>query len=168
MKAFIGIFVAVLIFMGAGYYLFQSSAESEDPSNKPGELFESLGADHIDEGSTASVTYNSNPPSSGPHWPTAAPWGVYDQPEADERYIHNLEHGGIWLSYKPSLPADQIILLKDFAKRYRKVIVTSREENDSNISLAAWTRVQKLDSFDERTVIQFIEAHYDQGPEKVP
>lgn len=168
MKAFIGIFISVLLFVGLGYYLFQSSSEAEDPGNKPGELFENLGADHIDEGTQTPVTYNSNPPSSGPHWPVASVWGVYDIPEPDERYVHNLEHGGIWISYKPTLPAETIAQLKDFAKRYRKVVVTPREANDSNIALAAWTRVQKLDSFDERTIIQFIEAHYDQGPEKVP
>jgi hypothetical protein len=168
MKAFIGIFVAVLLVVGLGYFLFQSSEKPVDPSEQPGETFESQGQEHINEGTTGVKTYNSNPPTSGPHWPVAAPWGVIDNPEPDERYIHNLEHGGIWITYKKSLPADQINQLKDFARRYRKVIVTPRDANDSNIALAAWTHKQNMDAFDEATVLKFIEAYYDQGPEKVP
>lgn len=168
MKAFIGIFLVVLAVVGLGYFLYTSS-ENKDPLALPGQLMENQGADHIPEGSKEHPAYNSNPPTSGWHWPTAAPWGVYDNPEADERYIHNLEHGGIWISYKPStVSAEDQDKLKDFAKRWRKVVVTPREANDTNIALAAWTRLQGLDVYDENTIIRFIEAHYDQGPEKVP
>ncbi len=169
MKAFIGIFGVVIAVVGLGYYLFTSSNSAPDSSTKPGELLENQGAEHIADGSKEHPPYNSNPPTSGWHWPEAAPWGIHDNPEADERYVHNLEHGGIWISYKPSVvSAEDISRLKDFAQRYRKVIVTPREANDSNIALAAWTRLQKLDAFDETTILRFIEAHYDQGPEKVP
>jgi hypothetical protein len=168
MKAFIGIFVIVLVVVGLGYYLFTASQEP-NPADLPGETFESLGADHIDDGSTDHPAYNSNPPTSGWHWPVAAPWGVYDNPEKDERYIHNLEHGGIWISYKPSVvSAEDIAKLKDFAQRYRKMIITPREANDSPIALAAWQHLQKIDSYDETTILRFIDAFYDQGPEKVP
>jgi hypothetical protein len=168
MKAFIGIFVVVLVVVGLGYFLFQASNKPIDPSEQPGEAFEDQGAEHIAEGSTSQVTYNSNPPTSGPHWPSAAPWGIYDNPEPDERYVHNLEHGGIWISYKPTVDAETITQLKDFAKRYRKIIVTPRAANDSNIALAAWMHKQNMDAYDEATIIKFIEAYYDQGPEKVP
>lgn len=169
MKTFAIIFVVVLAVVGLGYWLFTSSAKPVDPSSKPGQLFDDLGATHINEGSTDHPSYNSNPPTSGWHWPAAAPWGVYDNPEKDERYVHNLEHGGIWISYKPSaVTPETITLLKDFAKRYRKIIVTPREANDASISLAAWRRLENLDSYDERKIVEFIEAHYDQGPEKVP
>src|SRR5437868_596289 len=57
--------------------------------------------------------YNSELPSSGSHWATPAPWGVQPTFEADERYVHNLEHGGIWIAYSPSLPDDQKQKLKD-------------------------------------------------------
>ena len=168
MKAFIGIFLGVLLFVGLGFFLFRASEKPIDPSEQPGETFENQGATHIADGTTGTMTYNSNPPTSGNHWPAAAPWGVYDNAEPDERYIHNLEHGGIWISYKPSLPAEQVNQLKDFARRYRKVVVTPREANDSNIALAAWTHLQKLESYDEQAILKFIEAYYDQGPEKVP
>jgi hypothetical protein len=169
MKTFIGIFAIVLAVVGLGYYLFQQSNKPVDPASQPGQLYDDLGAKHIPEGTKDHPAYNSNPPSSGDHWPAAAPWGVYDSEQADEWFIHNLEHGGIWISYKPStVPAETQALLKEFAKRYRKVIVSPREANDANIALAAWRRVQKLETFDENTILKFIESYYDQGPEKVP
>jgi hypothetical protein len=58
-----------------------------------------------DEGAThvpfnTPVTYESNPPASGSHWPSPATWGVYvDPPIPREQYVHNLEHGGIVLAW---------------------------------------------------------------------
>jgi hypothetical protein len=167
MKIFIIYFVVVLAVVGLGFFLFQTE-EPEDPTALPGELLENQGAVHIEDGSTDHPPYNSNPPTSGWHWPAPADWGIYKVAFPDEKFVHNLEHGGIWISYKPSkVSVETITLLEDFAKRYRKIIVAPRETNDSNIALAAWTRLQKLENYDEQTIIKFIEAHYDQGPEKV-
>jgi hypothetical protein len=168
MKTFIGIFVVVLAVVGLGYFLFQSSSNPPSPEENPGQFFESQGATHIPEGSTEHPTYSSNPPTSGSHWPEPAAWGVYKTAIPDERFVHNLEHGGIWISYKPSLDAETIAKLEDFASRYRKVVVAPREANDSVIALAAWEYLQKLDAYDENTILKFIEAYYDEGPEKVP
>ncbi|HYC79421.1 MAG TPA: DUF3105 domain-containing protein [Candidatus Binatia bacterium] len=168
MKVFISIFVVVLAVVGLGYFLFQSSAEPADPNEGPGEFFVEQGAEHIAEGTTEHPPYSSNPPTSGWHWPSPAAWGVYKSALPDERFVHNLEHGGIWISYKPSVDAETIAKLEDFAQRYRKVIVAPREANDSNIALAAWEYLEKMDVYDENTILNFIEAYYDEGPEKVP
>jgi len=168
MKTFGIIFIIVLAVVTMGYFLFQSSEKESDPGSKPGELLDNQGATHIPEGSKSQASYNSNPPTSGDHWPAPANWGVYKAEQPDERLIHNLEHGGIWISYKPDTAAETVAKLEDFAQRYRKVIVAPRAANDSNMALAAWTRLQKLESFDENAILEFIQAHYDQGPEKVP
>ena len=47
----------------------------------------------------ANVTYNSFPPSSGPHYQQPAPWGIYEDPVKQTILVHNLEHGGIVLQY---------------------------------------------------------------------
>jgi hypothetical protein len=45
------------------------------------------------------VTYNSFPPSSGPHYQQPAPWGIYEDPVKQTILVHNLEHGGIVVQY---------------------------------------------------------------------
>ena len=45
------------------------------------------------------MTYNSFPPSSGPHYQQPAPWGIYEDPIKQTILVHNLEHGGIVIQY---------------------------------------------------------------------
>ncbi len=132
---------------------------------------------HIAEGTTTPVAYNSNPPSSGPHWPQPASWGIVGgTPEPDERYVHNLEHGGIWITYKPDLPADQIQQLKDAFNGLPadsqfnevKAVMSARAANTSPISLVAWTYVEDLPIPDAAAIKDFYLNHVNKGPELIP
>jgi hypothetical protein len=163
----IGIYVVVIaVVVGIGFLLFQSSKSK--PKDLPGQTFENQGQKHIAQGSTDHIVYNSNPPTSGDHWPQPAAWGKYDTTLPDEELVHNLEHGGIWISYNPK-KVDQATIdqLNDFAQRYQLIIVEPREKDDSAIALAAWTHLENMDSYDETTILKFITAYYNQGPEKV-
>jgi len=160
---YLGVLIVVI---AAAFGLFKSSQKQEE--NLPGQAFENLGQQHITQGSTDHKPYNSNPPTSGDHWPQPAAWGIYKATLPDEQLVHNLEHGGIWISYQPD-KVDQATInqLEDFAKRYAKIIVEPRPQDDAPIALAAWTRLQNLDHYDETTILKFINALYDKGPEKV-
>src|ERR1700733_10453690 len=92
--------IVVGVVVGLGFWLFTASNKPKTPGEQPGQTFENQGQTHITEGSTDHPTYNSNPPTSGWHWPSPAAWGVYPNGQPDERLVHNLEHGGIWISYK--------------------------------------------------------------------
>src|SRR3954468_11549389 len=132
------VYIGVLIIaMGLGFWLFTSSKKQTE--NLPGQAFESLGQTHITEGSLDHPPYNSNPPTSGWHWPQPAQWGTYNTTQPDEQMVHNLEHGGIWISYQPD-KVDQATIdkLNDFAKRYPLIIVEPRAADDAPIVLAAW------------------------------
>jgi hypothetical protein len=158
--------VVLIVVVGLGFWLFTSS--KNQTANLPGQTFESQGQTHIEQGSLDHPAYNSNPPTSGWHWPQPANWGAYPVTQPDELLVHNLEHGGIWISYKPgSVDQDTINKLNDFANRYTLIIVEPREKNDAPISLAAWTHMQNLDQYDERAILEFIDAYYNKGPEKV-
>src|SRR5690242_14376423 len=46
------------------------------------------------------VDYGANPPTSGSHWPYwRTPWDMYTTQVPREKWVHNLEHGGIVLLY---------------------------------------------------------------------
>lgn len=130
-----------------------------------GETFALQGREHIPVGAEHPA-YNSNPPTSGSHYASAAEWGVYDRALSDEQLIHNLEHGGIWISYRPGLIESAVVELRAFAKEHPKsVIVTEREQNDSMVSVAAWRMLLKLDSVDMDQVKQFYKANKNNSPE---
>lgn len=116
--------------------------------------------------------YNSNPPTSGWHYAQPARLGFYDEELPDETLIHNLEHGEIWISYRPSIPDAVKEQLREFFGP--RVIVTKREKNDTDIAVAAWTH---LDAFnlesgvltEEKTarINAFIERWQNRGPERI-
>lgn len=128
--------------------------------------FPILPSGHVPAG-TRVTTYNSNPPTSGPHWPTPAAWGIYSDPLPDEQLVHNLEHGGIWVSYG-DVDAATRAKLEAYARTYPEAIVlTPRPQNESWIVLASWGRLQKFDAFDEQRMTAFLSANLNKSPEKL-
>lgn len=67
---------------------------------KPGTQLEDLGRTHVPIGTEEK--YNSNPPTSGPHFEEWIKAGVYDAPRDDRNLVHSLEHGYVIISYNCS------------------------------------------------------------------
>ncbi len=143
-----------------------------------GDFFPAQSRDHISLGA-AHTAYNSNPPTGGWHYGTPAQAGIYDKELADEQLIHNLEHGHVWIAYRPDLdPAlagksgvDPAVVdkLAEITKSYgSKIIMAPRANNDTAIALSAWEYLLKLDNFDEIQIQGFIKAHRGKGPENIP
>ncbi len=63
------------------------------------------------------VTYSVTPPVGGQHNADWMNCGVYDKPVPSERAVHNMEHGAIWITYRPSLPASEVDQLRAFAQK---------------------------------------------------
>lgn len=134
-----------------------------------GENIPDQGRAHVSLGTR--FDYNSNPPTSGPHHAIPAEWGVYQQAIHDQILIHNLEHGGIWISYRLSVASSTVEQLEVIAKEFgRKVIMAPRPANDADIALAAWNHLDKFSEaeFSEQRVRKFIIAFRNKGPEFVP
>lgn len=160
--------VLALAVVAAGIYglVFWSKKMSR---NKPGDQVPEMASrDHLPPGSPR-PDYNSNPPTSGNHYAQPANWGIYAEPLPDEQLVHNLEHGGIWISYRDQGNAELAAQLKSIAEDYTlKVIITPRPQNDSQVAVAAWGRLLKLENFDEEQIRGFIGAYINRGPEQVP
>jgi len=158
---------AVIALVGYGLYLLaQSSAPKGEDFSRAVSLME---ASHIATGSQL-PEYTSNPPTSGPHYGQTARSGFRDEVISDQNIIHNLEHGDIWIAYHPRIAEEIVEELKQFGAA--KVIITSREANETDIALAAWGR---LDAFNiENDVLplerikSFIKRYTNKGPEQVP
>ena len=167
---------AIVIGLGVWFFTKSSANQPKDETkveavSKPVEGtidYPIVSREHISEGAGGSG-YNSNPPSSGPHWPSSAKNGIYDVAEPDERYIHDLEHGYIWVTYKPDAGNETINKLKEIVKADDwKTVMTPRDKNDAKIALVAWGRVLNMDSLDEVKIKDFIKTYRNRGPEKTP
>lgn len=158
----VGVGFLVLIIAGLVYY------NNWQDKDLPGQLIPDQGREHV---TGSHPPYNSNPPTSGWHNPRAAEWGVYQEELSDEVLIHNLEHGGIWVSYRPGISEDVQKKLESFYDKYgRKIIVEPRSQNDADIVLAAWNRLDKFSAgeYSDERVDKFIRAFRNKGPEFVP
>lgn len=134
----------------------------------PGKRISDLGREHFPVGTP--ITYNSNPPTSGAHYPYPAGWGIYKNPPADEFLVHNLEHGGVIISYNPNRIKGQELQqlraqTRSLSKINPRIILTPRSNLDKAITLTAWTYLQKLDRYDPAAVKAFYNAHIARGPE---
>jgi hypothetical protein len=77
-------------------------ASGQTPAEGPGRLMPDRGQQHVQQGTP--IPYEDSPPTSGPHWPIVAKWGVYSEEVAAEVFVHNLEHGGVVILYRCPTP----------------------------------------------------------------
>lgn len=81
----------MITIIGIGIWLFNESKP------KPGQQVADLGRNHIQIGEN--VNYNSNPPTSGPHYVEWSKPQIYTAPPDDRNLVHSLEHGYVIISY---------------------------------------------------------------------
>ncbi len=74
------------------------------------ETFEGQGQDHVEK-LEKGFSYNSFPPTSGPHYPEPLIFGEYTDPLEQIRLVHNLEHGGVGVQYGPDVSEETIAAL---------------------------------------------------------
>ena len=166
--ASIGAFVVLII----GLLLWSSlyGPAVQGPRPLMGEKMPDQGFAHIDRGQTH-ADYNSNPPTSGPHWgDDVAGAGVKTEQDPDELILHSMEHGAAVVWYRADLPqgeVEQIRAAFDAAKVGKK-IMAPRAGLDVPVALTSWGYLLKLDAIDAEKITEFILANNDRGPEKAP
>ena len=104
------------------------------------------------------VTYGQTPPVGGDHNPTWWDCGAYREPVVPEAAVHSLEHGAVWVTYAPDLPAAQVDQLEQLAKRsFVLVSPWPDAELPAPIVLSAWGAqllVDELPSTDAEAFLQ--------------
>lgn len=129
------------------------------------EEFPIEGRDHVP--ASTNVEYQTNPPTSGGHLGQAEEWGVYNKEIDDKAGVHNLEHGGIWISYK-DISKEEIKVIEDLVKQNSQSTVASpRSDNDDKVVVASWGKMMRLDSVDKALIQKYIDTYKNQSPEKL-
>src|SRR5215813_3827733 len=130
--------VLVAVLVGLVVYVWSAT--------RPGQWIPSRGNAHLATPEDKHEPYNSVPPTSGPHLPYIAAWGVHVEPIANELQVHNLEEGGVLVQYNcPQGCPDLVASLKAIVLRYNtQVILAPYPAMDRRIALTAWTRIEKF------------------------
>jgi hypothetical protein len=138
-----------------GYWAYRAAADL------PGVKLADLGNAHIQLATEPHVPYNSDPPTSGPHMPYIAPWGIHTEPIVKELQVHNLEDGGVMVQYHCATPCpDLVAKLTEIVRRYEtQVILAPYPGMRTRIALTAWTRLDAFDDLDEARIVRFIRAY---------
>lgn len=171
-----GIFMTAFVIVGIGAIIVVRNANEGPQEPTVGTQHPSLGQQHLQQIDAKHEAYNSQLPSSGPHYVQPAPWGIKTEAVPDEQLIHNEEHGGIVIAYKPDLPQDQIAKLQQLASNLTstdspqavkgfKVLMFPRAKNDKPIELASWTYTLDLDQVNEQQIKTFYRQHLNKSPE---
>jgi hypothetical protein len=124
------------------------------------EVFEVTEFSHVQ----GPVSYPQTPPVGGKH---AAIWqnaGFYDTPIANENAVHSLEHGAVWITYRPELPQEQVDRLRDLVRGGGYLIASPYPGLPAPVVASAWGLQLRLDSAEDPRLEQFIRA-FRQGPQ---
>lgn len=106
------------------------------------------------------------PPVGGPHAPPPG-WqncGIYEEPIEPKNAVHSLEHGAVWITYQPELPAADVARLQDRVRGEPYVLLSPYPGLASPVVLTAWGLQLRLDDADDGRIPQFI-ARYQRGPQ---
>jgi Protein of unknown function (DUF3105) len=179
----------VLAAVAAGAFLLVRS-DDEDAGESVGQVLRAAGCTyrevpavqartHIADDDATPEEWNTDPPTSGPHFGEYVIWGEYEDPVQPARAVHNLEHGGIWISYGDEVPDAEVESLRRF---YRDdpvaMLLAPMPKLGDEIVLAAWYQpaegeegtasgiLARCTRFDEDAFESFREEWRFKGPER--
>jgi len=154
-----GVLVAVAL-VGFVLVAVSRSAREEDPGEILGvQTFNHLSREHV----TTPVSYPQNPPVGGDHSPTLQPCGPYREPVPNEQAVHSMEHGAVWVTFRPDLPAADVERLMALADQ-TYVIVSPVPDLPAPVIASAWRAQLRLERADDPRLKSFL-ATYRQGPQ---
>jgi putative peptide zinc metalloprotease protein len=104
------------------------------------------------------VVYAQHPPVGGAHAVVWQNCGFYSQPIADENAVHSLEHGAVWLAYRPDLPDADVNVLRRMAVGRTYVLVSPYPGLRSAIVATAWGRQLRVTSTADARLERFVNA----------
>jgi hypothetical protein len=114
------------------------------------------------------IDYADPPPTNGPHNACWATWGVHETPVADERWVHNLEHGGVVFLYNcPDGCAADVDALKQLVMARPRTVLTSYSQlpAGSRFAVVSWGHRLVTDCVDTDVFAAFYTANFRHGNE---
>jgi hypothetical protein len=162
----IALALVVVVFAGAviGYAVYKLNESSKNTPQAKADAAKSIqgivvkdfpSRNHV----STTVAYTDSPPFGGDHDPTWADCNgtVYPSALRNENAVHMLEHGAVWITYKPGLAADQLDALKKKVDGVGYMALSPYPGLKSAVSLQSWGHQLFVDSASDPRVDEFID-----------
>jgi hypothetical protein len=151
--------------LGYQYYRASQPPHGGDPHNdipalKATKYYDFVGGDHR----TDAIHYAQTPPAGGPHDPTWDDCGAYDEPVRNENAVHDLEHGTVWITYRPDLDAADVQSLQSQLETLKsgKWILSPYPGLPAPVVVTVWNAQLDLTGADDPRLPKFL-AYYGDG-----
>ncbi|MGB3681504.1 MAG: DUF3105 domain-containing protein, partial [Rubrobacteraceae bacterium] len=102
------------------------------------------------------VDYPREPPTNGDHAPIWQNCGFYPEPVNNVNAVHSLDHGAVWITYRPDLPQGQIDALKPYGKE-RYVLISPYPGQPASVIATSWRNQLYLDGAGDQRLRQFVD-----------
>lgn len=161
-RTWILITLIVLLFICVFVAVVLVGRSQQAPSTPPEgvQSFSNLSRNHVE----GTVSYPQTPPVGGDHNPVWQNCGYYSSPVRNENAVHSMEHGAVWITYQPDLPADQVEVLRNLAQNNSYVLVSPYPDLPAPVVASAWGKQLQLDSANDSRLEQFVSA-FREGPQ---
>ncbi|HEX3087823.1 MAG TPA: DUF3105 domain-containing protein, partial [Ilumatobacteraceae bacterium] len=142
-----------------------TSAPGGTGAPTPGEpegtvTYTGLTRNHVD----TPVDYPQTPPVGGNHNPVWQNCQYYDTSVPNERAVHSLEHGAVWITYGPDTSQADKDVLKAIADQGDHILISEYDGLPAPIVATAWGKQLLLQSVSDPRLQQFVDV-FQSGPQ---
>jgi hypothetical protein len=161
--------VAALAVLVLGYFILKpvvnpdaphgADPHTDNPALTAVQTFDYVGNQHT----TDPVTYEQTPPAGGPHDPEWQDCGDYTQQLRNENVVHSLEHGTVWITYRPDLPTSDVSTLQSALNAVKddKTILSPYPGLSAPVVITVWNAQLDLKSASDPRLATFISEYGD-------
>jgi hypothetical protein len=161
----IGITVILLFAAGLTVYFLAPATAPSPAAAAPGppagvQTFPNLPRNHV----PGHVNYPQNPPVGGEHSTQWLTCGIYPTPVPNENAVHSMEHGAVWITYRPDLPTPDLTTLRTATHGQPYTLLSPYPGLPTPVVATAWGVQLRLPTASDPRLAQFL-GFYQRGPQ---
>jgi hypothetical protein len=155
------VLIGILVFM---YVRAQKPPHGDDPHNdipalKATKYYDFAGGDHVH----GNIDYQQVPPVGGPHNPVWYKCGAYAAPVQNQNAVHDLEHGTVWITYRPDLSSADVASLQSKLEGLKsgKWMLSPYPDLPAPVVVTVWNAQLDLKGADDPRLQPFLDFYGD-------
>jgi Protein of unknown function (DUF3105) len=103
------------------------------------------------------IEYERTPPTNGDHDPLWQNCGFYEKPIKDRHAVHSMDHGVVWITFSPDLPAAQVDELRSYGEE-EYVVISPYPGQDAPVVATSWRAQLELNGADDPRLREFVDG----------